>query len=200
MIFKAESIIAKGVKQLRYFKKIVGERLYLSPINMEDVEKFTEWVNDLEVTINLVLSPYIFSLEKEREALEGLCNEGYTFSIITLDNDELIGNCGLLNVNLINRTAEAGIFIGNKEYWNRGYGTEAMNLLLDYAFNLLNMNSIFLRVHSFNKRAIKCYKKCGFKEIGIRREAYLVGDKKYDQIYMDILASEFKGKIPDLIK
>lgn len=190
----------KGVNQLRYFKKIVGEKLYLSPINMDDVEKFTEWVNDLSVTINLVLSPYIFSLEKEKEALERLNKEGCAFSIINLSNDELIGNCGLLKVNQINRTAEAGIFIGNKGYWNKGYGTEALSLLLDYAFNLLNLNSIFLRVHSFNIRAIQCYKKCGFKEIGIRREAYIVGDKKYDQIYMDILASEFEGKIPELIK
>ena len=184
---------------MKYFKKIVGEKVYLSPINIEDVEKFTEWINDLDITINLSLSPYIVTLEKEKEVLEKLSKEGYNFSIINLSNDELIGNCGLLKVNQIHRTGEAGIFIGNKEYWNKGYGTEAMNLLLDYAFNLLNLNSIFLRVHSFNKRAIKCYKKCGFKEIGVRREGYVVGDSKYDQIYMDILANEFEGKIQNLI-
>ena len=184
---------------MKYFKKIVGERLYLSPINIEDVEKYTEWLNDLNVTINLSFSPYIFSLEREKEALEKLSKEGYNFSIVSLSKDELIGSCGLSEVNHINRTAEAGIFIGDKNYWNKGYGTEAMNLLLDYAFNLLNLNSVFLRVHSFNKRAIKCYEKCGFKEIGMRREAYIVGNKKYDHIYMDILASEFNGKIQNII-
>lgn len=185
---------------MRYFKKIIGERLYLSPINIEDAEQFTEWLNDLDITINLLLSPHIYTIEKEREALEKLSKEGHNFSIIDLKKNELIGNCGLLNVNQLNRTAEVGIFIGNKDYWNKGYGTEALNLLLDYAFNLLNLNSIFLPVHSFNKRAIKCYKKCGFKEIGIRREAYIVGGKKYDQLYMDILASEFEGKISKIIE
>jgi RimJ/RimL family protein N-acetyltransferase len=184
---------------MKYFKKIVSKNLYLSPIHMADVEQFTEWINDLDVTINLSIAPGIFTIEKEREALEKLSKEGYHFSIVHLNNDELIGICGLLDVNQINRIAEAGIFIGNKKYWNKGYGTEAMNALLDYAFNLLNLNSIFLRVHSFNQRAIKCYQKCGFKEIGIRREAYIVGGKKYNQLYMDILAREFKGKIAKII-
>ncbi|MEJ6951695.1 GNAT family N-acetyltransferase [Natronospora cellulosivora (SeqCode)] len=184
---------------MKYFKKIVGDRIYLSPISLDDVEQFTEWLNDIELTINLTLSTQIFTLEKEKEILDKLSKEGYNFSIVDKSNDELLGNCGLLNVNQINRNAEVGIFIGNKNYWNKGYGTEAMNLLLDYSFNLLNLNSIFLRVHAFNKRAINCYKKCGFKEIGVRREAYIFGGKKYDQIYMDILASEFSGQIDKMI-
>lgn len=188
-----------GVIIIKYFKKLVNTDLYLSPININDVEKLTEWVNDLNLAIYLSVAPGVFTIEKEREILEKLSNEGHHFSIVKLSNDELIGICGLLNVDQVNKTAEVGIFIGNKKYWNKGYGTEAINLLLDYSFNLLNLNSIFLCVHSFNKRAIACYQKCGFKEIGIRREAYIVGGKKYDQIYMDILAIEFVGKIPKII-
>lgn len=180
---------------MRYFKKVVGERVYLSPINIKDAEKYTEWINDLEISINLGNASEIYSLEKEKETLEKISKEGYNFAIVDLNKDELIGNCGLMDVNMKHRTAELGIFIGNKNYWNKGFGSESINLLLDYGFNILNLNNIFLRVHSFNKRAINCYEKCGFKEIGRRRQSYIVGNKKYDDIYMDILMTEFKGNI-----
>ena len=66
-------------------------------------------------------------------------------------------------------------------------------LLLDYGFNVLNLNSIMLKVLSFNTRAIKSYKKCGFKEFGRRRQAIIFGDRKFDSIHMDILAEDFTG-------
>ena len=181
---------------MRYFKKIVGSKVYLSPINIDDYEKYTQWLNDLEIAINLSSAHRIFSKEKEKEFLERLNKEGYNFAIVDKSKDELLGNCGLLNVDLVHGTAELGIFIGDRNYWDGGYGTEAVKLLLDYGFNLLNLNNIFLKVHSFNQRAIQCYKKCGFKEIGKRRQAYIIGGKKYDDIYMDIIADDFEGIIP----
>ena len=184
---------------MKYFKKIVGERVYLSPVNPEDNEKYVEWLNDLKVSLNLTMAPKIISLNKEKEILENMSKEGYNFAIVDKKEDELLGNCGLMDVELIHGTAELGIFIGEKDYWNKGYGTEVINLILDYGFNILNLNNIMLRVHSFNKRAINCYKKCGFKEIGRRREGFVIGDDKYDDIYMDILAEEFEGSIPDIL-
>jgi len=184
---------------MKYFKKIVGERIYLSPVNPEDNEKYVEWLNDLKLSLNLTMAPKIISLEKEKEILENMSKEGYNFAIVEKNEDKLIGNCGLMDVEFVHGTAELGIFIGEKDYWNKGYGTEVINLLLDYAFNILNLNNIMLKVHSFNKRAVKCYKKCGFKEIGRRRNAFIVGEDKYDDIFMDILAEEFEGRIPNLL-
>ena len=180
---------------MRYFKKIEGKRIYLSPINIEDAEKYTEWLNDLEITINLSMPHKTYTLEQEKEALKTLSQDGYNYAIVNREDNKLLGNCGLMNVDLVNRIGEVGIFIGNKEFWNQGYGTEAMKLLLDYAFNLLNLNNIELKVYAFNKRAYNCYKKCGFKEIGRRREAHLIAGERYDEIYMDILASEFEGRL-----
>ncbi len=178
-----------------YYKKLVGEKVYLSPVNIEDVEKYTEWVNDLEVGIYVGFSASLISKEKEREFLERLSKEGHNFAIVDKACDQLIGNCGFLNMNSLNRTAEIGLFIGDKDYWSKGYGQDAIQLLLDYGFNLLNLNNIMLTVKDFNKRAIRCYEKCGFKVFGVRREACIFGEKRYGLVYMDILASEFRGKV-----
>jgi len=86
-----------------------------------------------------------------------------------------------------------GIVIGEKDCWGKGYGQDAVRLLLDYAFNLLNLNSIMLGTFSFNERAIACYKKVGFREIGRRRQARIIGAKRFDAILMDILAEEYES-------
>jgi len=177
-----------------YFKKLVGERCYLSPMDIKDVAKYTEWLNDLEVTTNLgPLYSDIFNIEREEEIMRDLSKK-HNYSIIDITTDELIGSVGFLDVNNLNQTAEIGIFIGNKSFWGKGYGGEAMSLLMDYGFKALNLHNIFLVVFSFNQRGQKCYEKIGFKYIGKRREMINRGGKKYDLIYMDILYDEFYEK------
>ena len=176
---------------MKYFKKLVGDRIYLSPRSVEDVEKFTEWMNDFEVTDYTGRSGQIMSLQGEKNYLEGNSNPEATFSIITLDEDKLIGTVGLECINHIHRTAVLGIFIGDKEYLSKGYGAEAIRLLLDYGFNYMNLHSIKLELLSFNERALKCYKKCGFKENGRIRENRFINGNYYDVISMDILENEF---------
>jgi RimJ/RimL family protein N-acetyltransferase len=178
---------------MKYFKKMVGKRCYLSPLNPEDVEKFVFWLNDMEVAQYLTVVYHIISLDVERETLEKFCRQGDHFAIVDSETDVLIGGCGLLNLDHINRISEVGIFIGEKSYWNKGYGEEALRLLLDYGFNILNLKNIMVNVYAFNTRAIRCYRKIGFKEIGHRREAKRIQGKSYDIIYMDILSEEFKG-------
>lgn len=179
---------------MEYFKKVVGDRIYLSPINKEDYKKYTRWINDLDISIKLGNAHDIFSLDKEKEIIEEISKN--SFAIIEKQDDKLIGNCGLMNIDHVNKNAELGIFIGEKNFWNKGYGSEAIKLLLDYSFNLMNLYNIMLKVYSYNKRAINCYEKIGFKEIGRRRKARQVAGKKYDEVFMDILAEEFKeGKI-----
>jgi RimJ/RimL family protein N-acetyltransferase len=173
-----------------YFKKMVGKNCYLSPVDVNDVEKFTEWLNDLEVTRNLTLYSYVISLGSEKEALEHL-SKNHNYSIIDIKTNELIGNCGYVDLDHLNQAGEVGIFIGNKNFWNRGYGTEALSLLLDYGFKALNLHNICLKTYSFNERAIKSYEKIGFKIIGKRREAILRGKERHDIIFMDILYNEF---------
>ena len=177
---------------MEYFKKLVGEKIYLSPRNTNEIEKFTKWLNDFDTTDYIGRSANIMTLDAEKKYFEENINKNYNFFIVTLNNDKLIGTVGLEKYDSINRTATLGIFIGEKEYRSQGYGTEAIKLILDYGFNYLNLNNIKLDLMSFNDRALKCYQKCGFKEYGRRRKCKFINGKYYDLIEMDILAEEFK--------
>jgi len=177
-----------------YFKKMIGVKCYLSPMDENDAEKFTEWVNDLEVIQYLTMYPRVIDVQNEKGFLEKIPKE-YNYSIIDIKTNELLGNCSFDSIDHINQTGEVGIFIGNKEYWNRGYGTEALSLLMDYGFKALNLHNIFLSVVSFNERAIRSYEKIGFKVIGRKREAILRCKERHDLIYMDILHNEFYEKM-----
>ena len=171
---------------MKYFKKIVGERLYLSPMNVEDAEAYTKWMNSRDVTDNLNNTCRVCTVEIERNYIASKTSTDYDFSIV-LNDGTLIGNVSLMNLNLISGTASLGIFIGEEENRNKGYGTEAMKLLVDYGFNILRLHNIDLSVFSFNERAIKSYEKVGFKEYGRRHESYFLDGKYHDEIFMEIV-------------
>ena len=178
---------------MTFHKKLVGKKCYLSTITLDDAEKWSQWFNDLEVTIPLGDEAYqLTSLEDEQATITSILqHKAVCFSIRDVKTNDLVGRVGLFQVNKTDRNAMFGIVIGEKTSWNKGYGQEATKLMLDYGFNILNLHNIMLGVFSFNKRAIKCYEKVGFKEIGRRRQSRIIGGKKFDVIFMDILADEF---------
>ena len=173
-----------------YFKKLIGKKCFLSPMDVNDAEKYSEWLNDLEITSNLSMYHCNISVQGEKELLEKLSKE-HNYSIIDIGQNELIGSCGFMDIDHLNQTAEIGIFIGNKNYWNKGYGTEALQLLLDYVFKALNLRNVILKVYSFNENAKRVYEKIGFKIIGKRRKALKRGKEEFDIIFMDIIEEEF---------
>lgn len=177
---------------MKYYKKLVGERIYLSPMCIEDAETFVKWMSDRSVTDGVRGTHKLMNVELEREwIVENLRKGNYVFSIILKENDKLIGNCSINSVNLMDRTATLGILIGDEENRSNGYGAESLKLLLDYGFNILNLNNIALGVFSFNERAISCYKKIGFKEYGRRHECYYLDGKYYDEIFMEVLKKDY---------
>lgn len=178
---------------MKYYKKLVGDRIYLSPRSTEDYEIFAEWLNDFQVADYVGRSGMIMSKEGEKEFLEANNNPEATFSIIDLESDKMVGTVGLEQINHLNRCATLGIFIGDKDYRDKGYGTEAIKLVLEYGFKYLNLKNINLDLMEFNERAYRCYQKCGFKECGRRRKSVFVNGKYYDKISMDILDEEFSG-------
>lgn len=176
---------------MKYFKKLEGERIYLSPINTEDIEKYVYWMNDQNITDNIGRTNAITTFESEKGWLAAASNNEIKLAIIKKNNDELIGNCSLIDIDRINRKCTLGIFIGDKENRGKGYGSEALKLLIDYAFNFQNMHSIDLKVFSFNEKAIKCYENIGFKKCGTRHDAYFLNGKYYDEIEMEMLEGTY---------
>lgn len=118
--------------------------------------------------------------------------KGFTFGIETLDNSKLVGIVNLVNISWISHNAEVGVLaIFDPEGWGSGYGSDAMIVLLDMAFSVLNLHSVYLWVAGFNERAIKFYKRIGFVNTGkLRGMAYRNGNR-YDVVTMDILRPEF---------
>ncbi|MBP1925317.1 RimJ/RimL family protein N-acetyltransferase [Sedimentibacter acidaminivorans] len=178
---------------MKYSKKMIGKRVYLSPMSIEDAEIYVKWLNDFNVTDGLGTSNNIISVESEKEWISQNTSK-YQLAIIRLEDDMLIGNCGLQEIDHIRQCGVVGLFFGEEENRSKGYGQEVLNLLLNYGFEYLNLNNIMLKVFSFNERAINCYTKVGFKEIGRRRQSYYLKGRYWDEVYMDILKQEFMTK------
>ena len=177
---------------------IEGKKVRIRAIEKTDIDEIMKWVNDPEVIDNLLMR-YPVSRYQEEKWIEKALNDSNVrnkvFAIETKDGVYL-GGIGLHAINWENRNAEVGIVIGKKEHWNKGYGTDAMMTVLDFAFNRMNLHRVSLRVYDFNLRGIKSYEKCGFKKEGILREDLYAHGKYHDTIIMGILKGEFK-KIPN---
>lgn len=119
-----------------------------------------------------------------------MVSEGHNYAIVLKGEDRLIGNESLMDVDILNRRAEIGIFIGEAADRGKGYGQEALKLLINYGFQFLNLKNIMLKVFSANEAAIHTYLKCGFREFGRRTKCLFTENQWYDEIYMEILKEE----------
>ena len=184
----------KTLEERKYFKKLIGDRIYFSPISLEDTEDYLDMVNEIKVSAGLGCIVYtgILDFESQKEVLSSL-KKGKNFAVRLLENNELLGNIGFNSIGEIHRTAEIGIMLGNPKYQRKGYGMEALNLLLDYGFSFLNLRNIYLKVFEYNEAAYNLYKKVGFKEVGRLRKAVEIMGKTYDEIIMDMLKEEFQS-------
>lgn len=177
-----------------YYRKLQGEKCYLSPVDPNDYASFTGWVNDMDAALGMIFLGSVIGEQKEAEVMNRL-KDGLNFAIVDNATNRPMGTCGIPGIDERNKCCMVGIFIGDPDKRGKGYGTEALSLLCDFAFNVLNMHNVSLRVYSFNKPAIRCYEKVGFKLVGRLREAKRIGGRWHDEIIMDILESEFSSPL-----
>ena len=173
-----------------------GKDLRLRAIEREDIPRFLRWLNDPEVRRFLLMHEPLSRAKEERWFEEQLFPHGRdhlshrgSFRRRMAPHREY----RLHRIDLKNRTAALGIFIGEKDFWGKGYGREAIRVMLRYAFFELGLNRVELETFEFNERAMRCYKALGFKKVGVRRKAFFRDGVFHDVILMDLLASEFPG-------
>jgi diamine N-acetyltransferase len=157
--------------------------------------QFVEWLNDPEVVQGISMYTPLSMAEEENWFDKMLKNpvEERPLCIEAKQEDgwQMIGNSGFFGIDWRNRSAELGIFIGDKSFWNQGYGTEVMRLLLRYGFSTLNLHRIFLRVFEDNPRAIRTYEKAGFVHEGRLRQGEFHDGQFHDVLVMSVLRPEW---------
>jgi RimJ/RimL family protein N-acetyltransferase len=172
-----------------------GEKVTLRAVTREDLPRLLDFWNDVEVGLAGGGDPprptALERLQKtfDREAAEPPRDK--TDFAIEADG-HLIGHCGLYNIDETARHCELGITIGDKDFWGRGYGRDAVRLLLRYAFRLRNLRRVWLEVHAENERALRAYKACGFVEEGRLREQAWLDGRYVDMVYMGVLLEEWR--------
>ncbi len=170
---------------------ICGKKTRLRAMEREDIPLCLRWFNDPEV--RQYLSMYMpLSVDEEERWFERQLErqDARVFAIETVEGVH-IGNIGLHDLDWKNRNAELGVVIGEKAYWGLGYGSDAIRTLLRFAFDEMNLHRVHLRVFDFNERAIRCYRRCGFREEGRLRQGLYRGGAYHDVLLMGILQEEF---------
>lgn len=174
--------------------KLVGEKVVLREWRVEDIEELT-WVTNAEIT-DCLSDNFLFPLTAEQTKqramtfLNGTANEK-EFIIAKKEDNKYLGQISFIGFDQKNQLARMGIVIGDKNNHGKGYGTEAIELLLKFAFTHLNLLRVELDVVDFNIDAQQLYEKLGFVVEGRRRECYFVRGEFHDKIQMAILKREW---------
>lgn len=176
-------------------QNIVGEKVALGPLRKDLMPAFTRWLNDFGTQRMLRGIARPLTLEQEEnwyDRVMSLSETDIMFTMYERTTERPIGTTGLYDIDYRDRTAEFGITIAEPNARGKGYGTEATQLLLGYAFTALGLHNVMLHVFPHNPAAICAYTKAGFKEFGRRRESHLMGGKFWDEIHMECLSTEWE--------
>lgn len=165
-----------------------GHKVILRPFEIEDAPLIAPWMNDPEITQFLMRSMPV-SLGEEEEWIRKQRKQkdnSVTLAIVAKQDRVLIGSIGLHNIDWVHGRATTGTVIGDAEYHGKGYGTDAKMLLLEAAFNQLNLRKVCSTVHAFNGRSIRYGEKCGYVEEGRLKDHNFINGKYVDEVRMAV--------------
>lgn len=165
----------------------------IGPHVESDVDPMFMHINDSETTQYLAVNTPMSKMEEKKffETVSARKPHEIIFAIFLVKTGEYLGNMGLHRIDFINGTASTGSFIGEKRHRGKGYGTRAKMLVLDYAFNTLNLRKIYSSVIAYNGRSKRCLEKCGYHEEGTRKLQLFRNGKYWDEILMAVFKEDF---------
>ncbi|WP_217561853.1 GNAT family N-acetyltransferase [Paenibacillus sp. GbtcB18] len=172
-----------------------SSRVSFRKMTEEDAAVYHTWRNDMEVMRTTNPSLDLFTYAETRQFVEQVIlgsDTSKSYMILDKESGRPIGITSLIQLDYKNRSAECILDIGEKEFWGKGYGTESLRLLLNYAFLELNLHRVSLRVFAFNDKAVALYEKIGFKREGVSRQAVFREGNWHDILHMGILQEEYR--------
>lgn len=172
---------------------LIGEKIYLRAFNSADEEMIARLENHPDPRSTLFYA-FPATVEQIREKTARYLTDPNTivFTICSTEQNSALGQCALFRIDWVGRMAIFYIGIAEKSNWSKGYGSQATNLMINYAFDTLNLNRIQLHVAVENEAAVKVYKKCGFQIEGTLRQAMFHDGHYSDFFVMGILKEDFK--------
>jgi len=185
---------------MKYYKKIVGEHIYLSPISLEDSNKYLDWIISDNKQNQAVFEGYkknIPNLAAAKKELQSMTAND-SFAIIDSDTNELIGYCGFSDIVSLNQRAELWIKINPSMDKQKqiDLGAEALNKLIYYAQDYLNLNSLIIKIPAFNSTLLDVVKNSKMRFLGIRTtSSKFLDGKYYDTLYFQISRVSSKDEI-----
>jgi RimJ/RimL family protein N-acetyltransferase len=176
---------------------IVGEQVALGPLRRELLADYTRWRNDFTLARSLEYVPGPVTAEAREAwfAEASLDTTSIRFTVYERTSWRAIGLTSLNGIDFRQGTASFGLVIGEADAQGKGYGTETTRLVLDYAFTVLGLFNVMLHVYSYNQAALRAYVKAGFREFGRRSQSRVLAGQRWDEVYMECLASEFTSPV-----
>ena len=192
-IFMHGMAIVSGASEVELLE---GKKVFLRIYDESDMPYLLKWYNDYELNKLAGWNSGKVKASKLRYNMARSFGSDPMNLMVDDLNGKPIGTIQLYDFSQQDKSCKLGIRIGDKDYWSRGYGGDAVNTIVEYAFASLEINRVDLRVYEYNERAARCYEKCGFKYEGRTRKSAYIDGLYYDEILMGILKSDyFKDKM-----
>jgi len=173
--------------------KLIGNSIYLELLSPDNgSEEYASWMNDPEIYQYLESKWRQITVEDLKEYIKSI-NDGknnFLFGIFDKATDKHIGNIKVGPIQHVHRYGDIGIIVGNKNYWGKGVATEAIKLIVQFAFEDLNLNKVTAGMYDINRGSLKAFEKNGFRQVGIWKNHVFFKGEYIDQFIMEKLREE----------